>query len=75
MTSSNCSRDFKACDSEFKAEICLKYLVLVHRIDSEVARSSRAQGVVDSPGIGVGEIKEHGVRQHVPGFDSHPLQV
>ena len=60
---------------EFKIQIRLEYLILIERIDTDVAISPGAKCVVDLPGIGVGEVEDYGISQHVPGSHSHALQV
>ena len=60
---------------EFKTQIRLEYLILIERIDTDVAEAPGAECVVDLPGIGVGEVEDYGISQHVPGSHSHALQV
>ena len=60
---------------EFKTQIRLEYLILIERIDTDVAEAPGAKCVVDLPGIGVGEVEDYGISQHVPGSHSHALQV
>ena len=60
---------------EFETQIRLEYLILIERIDTDVAISPGAECVVDLPGIGVGEVEDYGISQHVPGSHSHALQV
>src|SRR5207247_8745924 len=59
---------------EFETKVSLEYLILIERIDTDVAEASGAECVVDLPGIGVGEVEEYGIRQHVPGSHSHAVQ-
>ena len=61
--------------ARIKTQVSLEYLILIERIDADVAISPGAKCVVDLPGIGVGEVEDYGISQHVPGSHSHALQV
>ncbi len=60
---------------EFKTQVSLEYLILIERIDADVAISPGAKCVVDLPGIGVGGAEDYGISQHIPGSHSHALQA
>src|SRR5205809_5102052 len=60
---------------ELKIQVSLEYLVLIHRIDADVAKTTRAECVVNSPRVGPVEVKAHSVRQHISDAHSHALQV
>jgi hypothetical protein len=60
---------------EFKRQIRLEYLILIHRIDTNVAKAPGAECVIDLPGISVGEIEDYGISQQVPSSHSHAFHV
>src|SRR6476646_519048 len=60
---------------EFHAHIRLKDLVLVERIDLDIAQASSAKRAIDAPGIGICEVKANGIGDHVPDFHRYASLV
>ena len=50
-------------------------LILIDRIDSDIAMSAGAECAVDPVGVGVRNLEEYRIRQHVPGSHNGALQV
>src|ERR1043166_1195842 len=50
---------------KFQTEVGLKYLILVERIDSNVASAAGAEIVVNLPAVGPGCFERDGIAQHV----------
>jgi len=60
---------------EFKVQVCLKYLILIDWIDTDVADAPGTEVVVDPPGICVAQVEHYGISQHVPSSRNHALHV
>src|SRR4029077_9602749 len=60
---------------ELHAHIRLKDLVLVERIDWNIARTSSAKRPIDAPGVGPCEVKANGIGHHVPHLHGYAFLV
>src|SRR4030095_3252883 len=57
------------------ATVKLKDLVLVERVDGDIAGAPGAKRAIDAPRIGVREVKADGIGEHVSGFHGYGLLV
>jgi hypothetical protein len=53
----------------------LKDLILVERIDRDIANAAGAEITITAPAIGPREVKDNGVGQSVTGFHANALHV
>ena len=60
---------------ELHAHISLKDLVLIERINGNVAIAASAKRTIDAPGVGVCQVQADGVGKHVSGFNCYPPLV
>ena len=58
---------------ELHAHIRLKELILIKRIDLDIACASSAKSAIDAPGIGICEVQANGVGEQYPVFTATPF--
>src|SRR5437763_10406336 len=61
--------------SELHAHVRLKELILIKRIDLDIAQAASAKSAIDAPGVGVCEVQANGVGEQVPGFYGYAFLV
>src|SRR6185369_1485905 len=66
---------FKVSVSPLHASVSLKDLILIKRIDGDIAYAPGAKRAIDAPRIGPCEVKAYGVGEHVPSFHGYGLLV